>query len=111
MDSSTTALLQEIIRRESLSLLSYVGDAFPWTAIGGDAALVQLRGIVADHKRAVAALGQFLVRQRQALPYIGSYPSGFTTVNFLALSHVLPRLVDGEHKSLAQLNAEVPLPT
>jgi hypothetical protein len=111
MDSPTIALLQEIIRRESLSLLSYVGDAFPWTARGGDVALGQLRNIVADHKRAVSTLGQFLVKQRAAPPYVGSYPSGFTTVNFLALSHVLPRLIDTERKSLAQLEAEVHLLT
>jgi hypothetical protein len=109
VEPSTAALLQEIVRRESLSLLSYVGDAFPWTSRGGDAALAQLRQIVAEHKAAVSALGQRMVRWRVSPGFIGSFPSGFTSINFLAFSHVLPRLVDTERKSLAQLEAEVPL--
>ncbi len=106
MDAPTAALLQEVVRRESLSLLSYVGDAFPWTAKGGDAALAELRRVVEGHRRAVAALGRLLVRHRVPPPFTGSYPSGFTTVNFLALSHILPRLVASERGSLTLTEAE-----
>jgi hypothetical protein len=111
MDRPTTSLLQELVRRESLSLLSYVGDAFPWTARGDDAALAQMRQIVAEHKQAVSTLIRKLIRLQMPLPFIGSFPSGFTSVNFLALGHVLPRLVDSERKSFAQLLAELPLLT
>jgi hypothetical protein len=109
MDATTAAALQEILRRESLSLLSYVGDAYPWTARGGDAALARLRQVVADHKRALVALGRFATRHRVALSYLGSYPSSFTTANFLALDHLLPRLIDSERSSLEQLQAETEL--
>jgi hypothetical protein len=109
MEQSTTLLLQELIRRESLSLLSYVGDAFPWNGRGGDAALAQLQQIVHEHRQAVSTLIGKLLRLRLPLPFIGSFRSGFTAVNFLALGHVLPRLVDTERKSLAQLEAELPL--
>lgn len=111
MDRSTAALLQELVRRESLSLLSYVGDAFPWTASGGDVALAQLRQVVDGHKKAVADLLKALTHKRLAPPFIGSFPSGFTSINFLAFSYVVPRLIDSERKSLALLEAEVPLVT
>jgi hypothetical protein len=111
MDRSTTLLLQELVRRESISLLSYVGDAYPWTARRDAAELVQLRRIVDDHRQGVSTLIRTLLRAQMPMPFIGSFPSGFTTVNFLALGHLLPRLIDTERKSLAQLVAELPLVT
>ncbi len=107
MDLPTATLLQEIVRRESLSLLSYVGDAFPWTAKGGDAALAQLRHIVAEHKQGVIALGKLLTRHRLPRPFTGSFPSSFTTINFLSLNYILARLIESERSSLPSLEAEV----
>jgi hypothetical protein len=107
MDVTTAKLLQEVVRRESLSLLSYVGDAFPWTAKRGAAALAQLRQIVAEHNRAVTTLGRLLDRHRASPPFVGSYPSSFTAINFLGLDYILSRLVESERKSLSLLEAEV----
>lgn len=108
IDVPTATLLQEIVRRESLSLLTYVGDAFPWTAKHNDPALGRLRQIVAEHKQAVGALGKLLTRRRAALPFIGSYPSSFTAINFLALSHIQARLIEAERRAIEQLAADVP---
>jgi rubrerythrin len=106
MDLPTAKLVQGIVRRESLSLLSYVGDAFPWTAKLADPALALLRQIVAEHNRAVSTLGRLLARHRMAPPSIGSYPSSFTAINFLALNYILARLIDSERPSLIVLEAE-----
>jgi hypothetical protein len=106
MDLPTAVLLHEVVRRESLSLLAYVGDAFPWTARGGDAALAQLRQIVSEHNRAVTVLGKFLARHRMPPGAIGSFPSSFTTINFVALSYLLPRLIESEARSLALLESD-----
>jgi hypothetical protein len=108
MDAPTAALLQEVVRRERLSLLTYVGDAFPWTARGGNAALAQLRQIIAENDRAVTVLGRILERRRVPLTFIGSFPSGFTAINFLALSHILARVTESEGNSLPLLEAETP---
>jgi hypothetical protein len=108
MDGPTAVLVQEIVRRESLSLLAYVRDAFPWATKAGGAALVGLRQIVAEHDRAVVALVKQLTRRRVAPASIGSYPSGFTSYNFLSLSHLLPQLVRTERESLARLEADAP---
>ncbi len=108
MDASTATPLQEIVRRESLSLLAYVRDAYPWTSRVGDPALARLRQLVGEHERALGTLVRLLARNRVPPPFTGSFPTGFTTVNFLALSHVLPRLVESERRSLALLEAEAP---
>ena len=35
MDARTQAVLQQAFRRESLSLLRYVGEAYPWAVARG----------------------------------------------------------------------------
>jgi hypothetical protein len=107
IDSQTTARLQDVVRRESLSILMYVGDAFPWTTVRGSAPLAQLTKIIAHERKAVAALGQFLARRRMPLGYIGSFPTSFTTINFLSLEYIVPRLIDFERRSSAALEADL----
>jgi hypothetical protein len=106
IDHQAQALLQEVLRRESRSVLLYVGDAFPWTTARGEERLATLRRLVTDEGRAVAAFGQFLVRRKVDLPFLGNYPSGFTTINFLDLNFLLPRLVESERQSLADLERD-----
>jgi hypothetical protein len=108
IDHATQALLQEIVRRESRSVLMYVGDAYPWTTSRGEERLGVLRRLIAEEGRAIAALGQYLVRRHLPPPYTASYPSSFTTINFLSLDYVLPRLAEFERQSLADLERDLP---
>src|SRR4051812_40249090 len=103
MNAQTVALLHGIVRRESLSMLSYIGQAFPWTSSRGAEALAKLGEVCAAHREAVAALGRYLAKLRQPVASIGSYPASFTTLNFLSLEHVLPRLVASEVEHLTML--------
>ncbi len=97
------ALVQEIVRRESLSMLNYVGDAFPWTTSRGVPALARLQELVQAHRAAVGELGTFLTRKRMPVGYIGSYPTNYTTINFLSLDYLLPRLAADEARGVAVL--------
>jgi hypothetical protein len=106
IDAQTAALLDAVVRRESRSLLAYTADAFPWTTARGGEALARLRRVVDGHNRAVAALGRYLARQHLVPAVHDSYPVSFTTLNFTALDHLLPRLVASERASLAELEAE-----
>jgi hypothetical protein len=107
MDAETQARLQAVLQRESRSVMAYTAEAFPWTNAGGLAAVERLRKLIAAEQEAVTALGRFLVRQRLPLPYLGSYPSGFTTINFIALDWLLPRLVAFEKTSVADLEKDL----
>jgi hypothetical protein len=107
IDPASAATLEQVFRRESLSLLRYVGDAFPWTTMRGGAALERLRGLVDAERDAVAAIGRYFQRHRIVLPPTGSYPSQFTTVNFVALSYLLPRLAAFERESIAALERDL----
>jgi hypothetical protein len=107
MDPQTTARLHDLVRRESLSVLMYVDEAYPWTTARDSAALPKLKGLIAEEKKALTALGRFLVRRRVPLAALGSFPTGFTTINFLALEHLIPRLVDQERRSIADLEGDL----
>jgi hypothetical protein len=110
-DGATEELLQRVLRRESLALLQYVRDAFPWTRAGEDKALVDLREVIEEDRRALMDLGRFLTRCRVPLPYVGSYPADFTTVNFISLDYLLPRLLAEQRREVGTLEAEVPAAT
>ena len=51
------AVLQDIVRRESRSLLSYIGDAYPWTTAAGGPALARLSEIIRQENDAVPSWG------------------------------------------------------
>lgn len=107
IDSRTRLLLQQTFRRESLSLLRYIGEAFPWTVAAGHPALARVAEIVAEDRAATESFGRFLFRRRIPPSFSGAYPSGFTTLNFLSLEYLLPRLVDTQRQALADLESDV----
>jgi hypothetical protein len=107
IDAATKAVLHDVVRRESRSVLTYVGDAFPWTAARDGAALERVRALIAAEGEAVAALGKYLTKQRAPVGFLGSYPSSFTTINYLSLEHLLPRLLDFETQALADLERDL----
>ncbi len=101
IDSQTEQILQGIVRRESRSLLSYIGDAFPWTTASRSPMVATLKDAVKAESAAVNVLGRFLVRRNLMPPLLGAYPAGFTALNFVALDYLLPRLIDEERRTIA----------
>jgi hypothetical protein len=107
IDSHSQTLLQEILRRESRSVLMYVAEAYPWTSTVETKTLTDLQQLIAAEREAITQLGRFLVRQRVPLPFLHSFPSHFTTINFLALDFILPRLIENEKHSIADLERDL----
>jgi hypothetical protein len=106
-DPQTRAILQDIVRRESRSLLLYTADAFPWTTSDGEPRLAALRQAIREVADAVTALGRFLLKSRVTPPPAGAYPASFTSLNFVALSYLVPRLIEAERRSTAALEADL----
>jgi hypothetical protein len=107
MDQETQNTLQEILRRESRSVLTYVAEAFPWGNARQVPALLHLQELIARARDAIARLGQLLVRRRVELPFLGSYPSSFTTINFLSFDYLIPRLIDAERRAIVELEYDL----
>lgn len=95
-------VLQKIIRRESLSLLQYTPEAFPWIRSTEQESLAQLEKMVGEQARAIAGLQQLLARHRVPLGYVGTFPD-YTGVNFIALDCLLQRLISEQRRGLTEL--------
>jgi hypothetical protein len=107
IDRKTEAILDGIVRRESRSLLAYIGDAHPWTTTSQTAALATVKSAVLAETAAVSALGRFLIRQGLMPSFLGSYPASFTSFNFVALDFLLPRLIQEEKRLIAALTDDL----
>jgi rubrerythrin len=107
IDAHTQKLLQDILCREGRSVLTYVAEAYPWTTRTEEKTLADLQRLIAAEREAVAGFGRFLVRRRIPLPYLPPYPTHFTTINFLALDFLLPRLIEHERRSIADLERDL----
>jgi hypothetical protein len=103
MDAALEARLQQLIRSESRSLLRYVSESFPWTPTHDQAVREALEGFAQVETQAVARLSQRLARQRVSLPALGFYPMSFTTVNFVSLTYLLPRLIEDQKERIADV--------
>ena len=101
MDAAVSTILQNALRAESRSFLQYVSDAFPWTNPDELTVLSKLQTLIQEEQEATQTLALLLAQRRQPLPYLGSYPMSFTTMNFVSLDHLLPILVKEERRALA----------
>ncbi len=107
IDTRTAAVLQEIVRRESRSFLQYVRESYPWTTPEERDALDKLQNLIDEELQAAGALGRFLYQNHAGLPYLGTYPSCFTSLSFVSLDHLLPMLVDEQRRAAAQLEIDL----
>lgn len=99
-------VLQILIRRESLSLLQYTPEAFPWISSAEQEALDQLQKLVSEQARSIAGLQQFLARQHVSMGYVGTFPD-YTGVNFIALDCLLLRLVAEQERLVAEMKDDL----
>ncbi len=98
--------LEAVIRREGRSLLQYVSEAHPWTKAVGDPTPDKVRDLAAEERDALAVLTKHLTRSRHAVPYLGAFPMAFTTMNFVSLDYLLPRLTESAAQSIAALERD-----
>jgi len=101
-------LLPEILRRECRSYLQYIRESFPW-AKGKDVELLaKVLALTEAENQTLAELARQIQKRHITLPYLGAYPTDFTTSNFLAISFLLPRLAAQQRQAIAELERDLP---
>ncbi len=103
IDAQGLHLIQQQIIRDGRSLLQYVGEAFPYAPHRAEPAVHRLEALAKEQNAAVGRLIRFLQRHHATPPLLGSFPSDFTTANFVALAHLLPALQKDEQHGIAEL--------
>jgi hypothetical protein len=63
--------------------------------------------LIQEERDATAELARFLIRQRVTPPYLGAYPMSFTTLNFVSLDSLVPRLIQHQRRGIATLESEL----
>jgi hypothetical protein len=107
IDREAYGLLQDVIRREGRSFLQYSGESFPWTTAKEQETMGKLKCLVSEEREGAAALSRFLVKHRLTPPYLGPYPSYFTSYNYLSLDKLLPLLIVHQLKSIEALTSDL----
>jgi hypothetical protein len=107
IDAATQAFVQNLIRQLGRSMLQYVTESFPWTTPANHALLKDLAAMALEERHMAGELTKLLLRHHGRAPFLGAYPMSFTTINFVALDHLLPRLVSFEEARVADLESEV----
>jgi hypothetical protein len=107
MDAPTLAALQRALRRESLSLLRYASESYPWTRSEEREAAARLRQVMDEDQEAIGALVQFLTAHRLMPPYIGSYPMAYTSLSFVSLDYLLPALAEAQQRHITELERDL----
>src|SRR5262249_40645292 len=85
-------------------------ESFPWTGSNSDRALVeQLRHMIRHEQEVIAAMARFLARQHSGPPYLGAFPTNFTSYNFLEADRLLPLLIEHETVDVNDLENDLSL--
>jgi hypothetical protein len=98
-------LLQQLIAMGSGSLLQYVSQSFPYSADPDHAAFLQVQAIACEERDEAARLTRLMQKMHLNPPKTGSYPSHYTTMNFVTLDYLLPKLIAENEKEIAQIEA------
>jgi hypothetical protein len=106
IDISDQELLRQIVRREGRSFLQYIGQAFPWTPPGAEDEVTAIRIMAAEQQGELAGLVRFMTKNRVTPPYLGAFPTGFTSMNFTSMGFLLPVLIQAERDGIKALEAD-----
>ena len=107
IDRHTYLLLQDVIRREGRSFLQYAGESFPWSTSRDGAALDAIRKLIQEEQDGTAVLSRYLHKNHLTPPYLGAYPSYFTSYNYLSLDRLVPLLIDHQKSHIAALEDDL----
>jgi hypothetical protein len=107
MSPADAARLQDVYRREAVSLLRYAPSAAPYTA-GADRKLRdELFRAAAEHAATLDNLGAYLEAHRAAVPPRGAFPAVFTDLNCVAVRYLLPKVAADRAAAVGALEADV----
>jgi predicted YcjX-like family ATPase len=102
MDAGSRDLFLRLIAQGSGSLLQYVSETSPWSPGAAHAMLDKVRALASEERGEVTRFTRWLQRKHERVPFFGSYPSHFTTTNFVSIDFLLPKLVTENTREIAE---------
>ena len=109
MNPSAVPLLFRLIEMGTRSLLQYTSESVPWAGDKRRDAIAAIFQAAEEERDEVARLTCILQKKRIRLPVPSSYPSHFTTSNFVSVDYLLPRLIAEHDKEIAEIERHLAL--
>ncbi len=97
--------LYNLLRAEGNSLLQYACDSYPWSVAGATATRDAVFHFAQSEAVATARISRCLAKMHLPLPYRGAFPLSYTTSNFVAVSYLIPRLIDEQRARIAAIES------
>ena len=96
MDTARHDPLARLVALGTSSLLQYVGESSPWSPRESAAPLQKVLDLAGEERDETTRFTRILQKKHIRLPPMGAYPSHFTTMNFVTVDYLVPKLI-GEH--------------
>jgi hypothetical protein len=106
LDHAAQARIQELFRRENRSFLQYIRNASPWASQADKPLVDKLYRLADEELAALEALAEWMDSKNIALPYLGAFPTRFTSFNFVDIRKLLKPLIAEQRMELANLEAD-----
>ena len=87
------------------SMLMYLADSGIWSYPGAEPVKLALADAVDDLKNVVERATTILDERETAVPQKAAYPLSFTALHDIDLANLLPRVIEGLRRQLADLDA------
>jgi hypothetical protein len=100
---SDEVVLPNLVRRESRSLLQYIRESYPWSQTKDAQTRAKVIAAAESEGEMLSQLGRLLQKRHIPMPGLGAYPTSFTSMNYVSLSFLIPRLIAAQRQSLADL--------
>ena len=101
MDAGSSKLLYDLVEMGATSLLHYLSGASLYST--NAAAIARVKDAAREERDEIARFIRLLQRNHQYIPKPGSFPSHFTTMNFVTLEYVLPKLIAEQKREIAKV--------
>ena len=101
MDAGSLKLLHDLIAMGSTSLLQYVSESSPFSADAAHADVDGVKAAAREERDEAVRLTRFLQKKHERLAKSVSFPSDFTTMNFVTLEYLVPKLIAEHEREIA----------
>jgi hypothetical protein len=95
--------LQDVYRREGVSLLLYVRQASLFASEKDKDLLARVNELADAESAALDRFANYLLDQRLPMARIAAFPTEFTNYNFVAVRKILPLLIEDHRRDLQLL--------
>jgi hypothetical protein len=108
--STDLEILNRVLRELSSSFLQYVGECWPWTAVGpnGKQLRTDANQCVGRQRKSIEMIAEYLA-PRQARVEFGKFSTVFTDLHFVSLQFLLKQLIGDQTRLVESVDRSVTL--